>query len=287
MRKLIIGALAASVLAIAAARAAPVRIVAAENFYGDVAHQIGGAHVAVTSILFSPDQDPHQFEARASTARAIADAQIVVYNGIGYDTWAVKLLAASSRASRTVIDVAALIHKKSGDNPHIWYDPATMPAFAQTLAAALSRLDPAHRAFYAARLDAFRAAMKPLNDRVAALRARYAGTPVTATEPVFGYMAAALGLKMRNAGFQLAVMNGTEPSARDIAAFETDLRRRAVRALFYNDQTGDKLTQRMRVLARAAGIPVIGVSETEPEGKNYQEWMLSQLDALDQALRKK
>ena len=162
-----------------------------------------------------------------------------------------------------------------------------MPAFAQTLAAALSRLDPAHRAFYAARLDAFRAAMKPLNDRVAALRARYAGTPVTATEPVFGYMAAALGLKMRNAGFQLAVMNGTEPSARDIAAFETDLRRRAVRALFYNDQTGDKLTQRMRVLARAAGIPVIGVSETEPEGKNYQEWMLSQLDALDQALRKK
>jgi zinc/manganese transport system substrate-binding protein len=127
--------------------------------------------------------------------------------------------------------------------------------------------------------------MRPLDDRIAALRAKLAGTAVTATEPVFGYMADALGLAMQNDRFQLAVMNGTEPSARDIAAFETGLRTHAVKVLIYNSQTSQKLAEHMRNLATEAGVPVIAVTETEPEGKTYQEWMLSQLDALDRALR--
>ncbi|HEY6335670.1 MAG TPA: zinc ABC transporter substrate-binding protein [Alphaproteobacteria bacterium] len=271
-------------MTISAAHADPINIVAAENFYGDVAQQIGGPNVAVTSILTNPDQDPHEFEANATTARQIADAKLVIYSGADYDPWAVKLLSASKSPTREVIDVAKLVHRKAGDNPHIWYDPPTMPAYAKTLAAALSKLDPAHKADYAANLDAFDKSMKPLIDKVAELRKKYAGTPVTATEPVFGYMANALGLKMRDDRFQLAVMNDTEPSAAEIAAFEKDLKTRTVKVLFYNSQTSEALTERMRTIANQSRVPIVGVTETLPDGKRYVEWMLSQLTALDQAL---
>ena len=284
MRHLIVIWLLACVIGIPAAGAAQLRVVTAENFYGDLARQIGGGALAVASILSNPDQDPHEFEANPSTARALAEAQLVIYNGADYDPWAVKLLSASPSASRVVIVVANLMHRRSGDNPHLWYDPATMPALAADLAGALAKLDPAHQAGYARRLASFRRSLAPLDAKIAELRQKYAGTSVTATEPVFGYMAEALGLVMRNPGFQLAVMNDTEPSAADIAKFEKDLQTRAVKVLIYNSQTSDALTRRMRMIASGAGVPVIGVSETEPRGKDYQEWMLSQLDALDRAL---
>ncbi len=271
-------------LAISAADAEPLKILAAENFYGDIARQIGGPDVVVTSVLSNPDQDPHEFEASPSTARAFAEARLVIYSGADYDPWAVKLLSASPSHSRVVIDVADLAHKKAGDNPHIWYEPESVLSLGRDLADELTKLDPAHAADYRQRLAAFEQSMRPLAARIAALRRKYAGTSVTATEPVFGYMADALGLDMRNRPFQLAVMNDTEPSAADIAAFEQDLRSHAVKVLIYNRQTSDALTRHMRELAKQSGIPVVGVTETEPAGKDYQEWMRSQLDALDRAL---
>ena len=283
MRHRLAGALIALLVAPPAARA-QVRIVAAENFYGDIARQIGGPDVAVTSILANPDQDPHEFEASPSTARALADAAVVVYNGAGYDAWAARLLSASPSASRRVIVVADLAHKKPDDNPHLWYEARTVSALAGTLADVLSTLDPGHRAIYRSRLAAFAQSMKPLAGQIAELRGKYAGTPVTATEPVFGYMADALGLDMRNRRFQLAVMNDTEPSPAEMAAFAHDLRTKAVKVLIYNSQTSDELTRRMRAIAHDAGIPVVGATETEPQGKDYQEWMRSQLDALARAL---
>jgi zinc/manganese transport system substrate-binding protein len=284
MGKFTLGSLIAGLLAIGAAHAAPLKIVAAENFYGDIARQIGGADVAVTSILTNPDRDPHAFEAGAATARAIADAKLFIYNGADYDPWAEKLLAASPSSARAVIVVAGLVHKRAGDNPHLWYLPAAMPAVGEALADRLARLDPARQAAYSRRLAEFLRSMQPLDRRIAELRGKYAGTPATATEPVFGYMADALGLRMRNARFQRAVMNDTEPGASDIAGFETDLRSHAVKVLLYNRQTSDQLTRRMREIATLAGVPVVGVSETEPPGEDYQQWMLSQLDALDRAL---
>lgn len=277
-------ALAVLALTTVVASAEPVKIVAAENTYGDVARQIGGAHVSVFSIVANPNQDPHEFEASASAAREIAAAAIVIVNGAGYDPWAERFLAGSRSESRTVIVVADLIGKKAGDNPHVWYQPNAIPALADALAHTLAERDPAHDADYGKALATFRATLKPLDDKIDSLRAKYAGTPVTATEPVFGYMAAALGLAMRNARFQLAVMNDTEPSAAAIAAFETDLRTRAVRILFYNSQTGTALTRRMRGLAERQDIPVVGIAETEPHGKTYQEWMQSQLDDIGRAL---
>lgn len=284
MRFSMLAALAFLIGAMHGAEAATVDIVAAENFYGDIAQQIGGKDVTVTSILSNPDQDPHEFEASPSVARALSNAALVIYNGADYDPWVPKLLAASPSPARHAIVVAELVHKKPGDNPHIWYEPEAATALATRLSELLARMDPDHAAAYRRRLAIFEHSMQPLADRIAEMRRKYAGTPVTATEPVFGYMADALGLEMRNRHFQLAVMNDTEPSAADIASFEADLRSRAVKALIYNRQTSDALTRRMREIARQSGVPVVGVTETEPPGKDYQQWMRSQLNALDRAL---
>lgn len=259
-------------------------VVAAENFYGDVAGQIGGTNVEVTSILSNPDQDPHLFEASPSVARAISAAKLVVYNGIGYDPWAQKLVAAAANPDRKLIVVADLVGRKSGDNPHIWYDPATMLAFATACARELSLIDPAHKSDYDRNLAKFRQSLAPIEAKVAALRQRFAGTPVTATEPVFGYMFAALGMTVRNLPFQLAVMNDTEPGASRVAAFEIDLRQNKVRLLAYNNQATDAMAERMVELARQSHVPVIAVAETEPPGKTYQAWLTDTLDAVEQAL---
>jgi zinc/manganese transport system substrate-binding protein len=269
-----------------AAAAGPVPILAAENFYGDVARQIGGPDVKVTSVLSNPDEDPHLFEASPSVARAVAAARVVVYSGIDYDPWMAKLLAAASGAERRTIVVADLVGRKTGDNPHIWYDPKTMLALAKTLAAELSRADPAHRAGYGERLARFRRSVEPIEAKIATLRARLDGTPATATEPIFGYMFDALGLKVRNQSFQLAVMNNTEPSASDVAAFEDDLRLHRVKLLIYNSQASDPVAERMVKIAKASHVPVVGATETEPAGKNYQAWMLNELAAVDRALPK-
>ena len=263
---------------------APTIIVAAENFYGDVAHQIAGGTANVSSIMSNPDQDPHLFEVSPSVARLLSGAAIVVYNGADYDPWMAKLLSASRSPNRKVIVVGNLVHKKPGDNPHIWYDPPTMPTYAKALATTLSQEDPSHSTDYDQRLASFLTSLQLAEARITEIRAKFAGTPVTATEPVFGYMAAALGFKMHNERFQLAVMNNAEPRASDVAAFENDLRRHLVRLLIYNSQASDPAAQRLVKIAQQVNVPVVGVTETEPPGKTFQQWMIDQLDAVSQAL---
>jgi zinc/manganese transport system substrate-binding protein len=176
------------------------------------------------------------------------------------------------------------VHKKAGDNPHLWYEPTTMPAVAKALATAFSKADPGRAGDYATRLATFLASLKPLDDKIATLRGKYAGAAVTASEPVFGYMAEALKLKMRNERFQLSIMNDTEPSARDIIAFERDLKERKVRIMFYNKQASNKAVQRLVDLARTSKVPVVGVTETAPPRVSYQNWMLDQLNDTEKAL---
>jgi zinc/manganese transport system substrate-binding protein len=267
-----------------AALADPVKIVAAENFYGDVAKQIGGDNVAVTSILANPDDDPHLFEASASTAKALADAKIVIVNGVDYDPWMEKLLGANKAPARREILVASLVHKKTGDNPHLWYNPETVKAVGNALSVDLAIVDPAHRADYQKAGAAFAASLEPLEAKIAEMRKKYAGEPVTASEPVFGYMAELLCLKVHNEKFALAVMNNTEPSASQVAAFEDDLKGHKVKVMLYNAQASEPAVQRLVQMAKDEKIPVVGVSETEPAGADYQQWMGAQLDALDHAL---
>ena len=269
----------------AMAHDAKIGIVAAENFYGHVARWVGGDHIAAVSILNNPDQDPHLFETTPGIVRQIANARIVIFNGADYDPWMQRLLDAAPRSGRTAIEVATLVGKKAGDNPHLWYDPPTMPTVAKALAAALSQMDPGHKSDYEARLEAFLHSLHPLEQKIAEIRSKYAGVTITATEPVFGYMANALKLTVRNQRFQMAVMNNTEPAAHDLAAFEDDLKKRKVKLLLHNKQVTGNLTNRLIDIARSANVAVVGITETQPADISFLDWMLSQLDALDKALQ--
>lgn len=264
---------------------AEVRIVATENFYGELATQIGGPYVKVLSIMSNPNQDPHLFSSNADVAKGVADAQMLVYNGIGYDAWMNNLISANSKRKRVTICVADLVGKKMGDNPHIWYDPATMPAYAKELAVKLGELDPEHKEYFNQRLGEFNTSYTEITDQIERMKKSYAGSPICATEPVFNYMADALGLKMFGEGFQLSVMNDTEPSAKNIADFENRLKTRAVKVLIYNNQVSNPITERMQNLARQSKVAVVGISETQPVGKDYIQWITGELDQLETALR--
>ncbi len=285
MRPLSALLLAATVALVpAAARAeTPIRIVAAENFYGDLARQIGGSHVTVTSILSNPDDDPHLFETSPSTAKNIADAQIVVYNGADYDPWMVKLLSAG-HAKPTSVVAADLVGAKPGDNPHLWYDPKTFPAVAKAMADDLKTLDPSHAADYAKNLDAFDASFAKAIADVDPIKADHKGLVVTATEPVFGDMARALGFKMLNEPFQIAVMNDAEPSPSQVIAFEKSLTDGEAKILFYNKQVTDKTTTRLLDIAKAHKVIVVGVTETMPKGLTIQSWFAGQLGEIKRDL---
>jgi zinc/manganese transport system substrate-binding protein len=268
----------------APALADPVKVVAAENFYGDLASQIGGANVAVTSILSSPDQDPHLFEASPDTAKALTDAKVVIVNGVDYDPWMEKLLGAHKAPDRKEIIVGRLVGHKPGDNPHLWYDPAYMKAAAKALVADLIAIDPAHKADYEQGQAKFLESLKPVDDKITAMRKSYAGQPVTASEPVFGYQAGLIGLKVHNEKYALAVMNNAEPTPSEVAAFENDLKGKKVKAMLYNAQASEPAVGKLVQLAKDNNIPVVGVSETEPPNSTYQDWMMGQLNALDKAL---
>ena len=273
-------------LACSTLQAEDLKIVSAENFYGGVAEQIAGEKVF--SILTNPNQDPHDFTSNASTAKAVADADLIIYSGIGYDSWMEKLLGSPGKPSRVVIKVADLIGGKNGDNPHIWYAPKTMPALGVKLVEVLSKLHPNQASLYQKRLDDFKASMKPVLDKIAELKATGSGLPVTASEPVFGYMATALGFEMLNDDFQIQIMNDAEPTATQTAEFEKSLTSKMAKILFYNSQVTDPITERLQRIARQSGVPVIGVTEAQPlEEKSYVDWMMHELERIQAALASK
>lgn len=266
-----------------AVASASVHIVAAENFYGDVAQTIGGSDVTVTSIMNNPNQDPHLFNASPAVAIAIAKADIVVENGVGYDAWMDKLYASSNQKA-FMLNVGDLMHRAPGDNPHIWYDPATMPLFAKALAAKLTIMDPAHKDDYQRNLAAFLQLGAGYQQQIATLKAQVAGEQITATEPVIGDLAAALGLVMLNSQFQRDVMNGADLSPMEIAQFQQTLVQHQVKLLVYNSQVMDPTTTHLKALALQNNIPVIGVTETMPSGLHYYAWMQTELSAIARAL---
>lgn len=261
-----------------------IHIVAAENFYGDVAKEIGGNRVSVMSILQNPEQDPHLFTTSPSVAKAVADADIVIYNGANYDDWMVKLLSVPANKPRQVILVADCIGAAAKQNPHIWYNLQTMTNFAQVLTTHLNELDPAFNQDYHTRLQNFASKQQALQAYVQQLHDKFHGLTVTATEPVFNLMADALGLQMNDQDFQWSVENEGSPSPEEVRTMMEDLKAHKSRALIYNVQVTSALIDQVKAVAQQSNVPVVGVSETQPPGMNYDQWMRSQLAQLAKAL---
>ena len=284
----IIVLLALGVIPVSAPAAAPagrIVVVAAENFYGDIVGQLGGDHVAVTSIISDPNVDPHEFASSAKDAAAVANARLVIQNGLGYDAFMDRLMKASPNPQRRLIVVADLTAHRKGDNVHIWYDPRTIPKVAQAVYEALVQIDARNAASFRNRYRAFRASLPPLTQAIDGIRTQYARAPVAATEPVFDYMAQATGLNVITPmSFQRAIEKGDDPPAAALAVMEDQLKQHQAKVLLYNTQTVSPITTRVQQLAKRVGVPAVGVSETEPPGKSFQQWMLSQLEQLRVAL---
>jgi zinc/manganese transport system substrate-binding protein len=266
----------------------PISVLGAENFYGDLLAQIGGTRVTASSILSDPSADPHEYEASPAAAKLVADSKLVIVNGIGYDDFMDKLLGASTKPDRVVINVQDILGVKDDVNVHVWYDPAAMPKVADAAAAALAKLDPANASYFSEQKAKYIAALKPFNDKIAALRARYPGAPIAFTENVAGYLTDAIGLNvMTPPEFMEAIESGTDPAPADVAAERDLLTGHRVKALLYNSQVTSPLTEQIRALAVQNNIPVVAVAETIPPSfKTFQEWQLAQLDELEKALAK-
>jgi zinc/manganese transport system substrate-binding protein len=263
-----------------------VKVIAAENFWGDIASQIGGARASVTSIITDPTTDPHQFESDARDAAAVAGAQLVIVNGAGYDDFVSKLLSSTSHKGRVVLTVADLLHAGNNANPHLWYDLPRVPEVARAIESALADAEPNDRSLFEANLATFLASLAPLDRIIDTIKTKYPNAPVAYTERVPGYLLAAAGLNIATPpGFAQAIEDGNEPSAGDTQAMDDLMTNHRARVLLYNAQATSAVTQHVQDLARSAGVPVVAVTETMPKNEpTFQSWQQHQLEALLRAL---
>ncbi|MBO0893329.1 MAG: zinc ABC transporter substrate-binding protein, partial [Acidimicrobiales bacterium] len=268
----------------------PVQVVAAENEYGNVAAQVGGRYAKVSSIETNPNTDPHTYEVSPRVAREVSGARLVIQNGVGYDAFMERIESASPSSARRVINVQQLLGlPDSTPNPHLWYKPTTMPKVATAVAADLTKLDPAHRAYFHANAKRFISSLKPWMSALAHLKASYPGAPVATTEPVSDYLLQAAGINnLTPFRFQADIMNGVDPSPQDVSQERSLFSQHRVKVFVYNQQVTDSLTESFITDARKAGIPVVGVYETMPvPGYDYQSWMVAEVHALQSALANK
>ncbi len=284
----ILGALAiAGCGATATGDSGGVRIVAAENFWGSIAAQLGGDKAGVQSIISNPAEDPHSYEPTAQDARTLATAQLAIVNGVGYDPWAPKLIAANPTSGRTVLTVGDLFGLKDGDNPHRWYDPAEVEAVANAITADLQKLDPKDADYFDQRRKAFETKdLAGYHQLIGQIKRRFAGTSVGASESIFGLQAPALGLKLVTPdSFMKAISEGSEVTAQDTLTTQRQLRDGEVKVWVYNAQNATPAVQRLNALARERRIPVATITETlTPAGASFEQWQVAQLRRIEQAL---
>ncbi|MCF6775858.1 zinc ABC transporter substrate-binding protein [Thiotrichales bacterium 19X7-9] len=260
---------------------ANIQVIAAENFYGQVAKSIGGKYVDVTSIISNPDSDPHLFTTSPKTMMAFSKAQVIIYNGLDYDPWINQMLQ-SQQSKNTIetINVGELMGIKSGSNPHIWYNPYTFPTLAKKLTKIYAKIEPENKDYFKENLISFMKNYHVVFKTIHQLKIKTNKLPVTATEPVFGYMADALGMNMKGKDVQWQIMNDTTPSPKMMAQYEDLLTHREVKLLFYNNQVKEPATETIKALAEKNHIAIIGVSETMPPNDTVSQWLQTTLNQI-------
>lgn len=283
----VLGALVISFTLAAKSSTDKITVCAAENFYGNLAKTIGGKYVDVFSIISNPNADPHLFSTSPKIVVKVTNAQVVIYNGANYDPWMEKLLNIQGNNNKlAVINVAELMGVKNGDNPHIWYKPNTFPKLASLLTAKLAAIQPEHKLYFEGNLKKFESEYNKVYELINKIKQKYQGTPVTATEPVFGYMADALGFDVKGLDLQWVVMNDSTPPPQMQIKYIKLLTGKEVKLLFYNKQVTDAMTKNFLDKAKANSIQVIGVTETMPMNKTIIQWLISELTEVQAALEK-
>lgn len=261
----------------------PLTVVAAENFWGSIAAQVGGDDVEVTSIIDSPDADPHDYEPTAADGRAVATADLVLVNGVGYDTWATKLVDANPADGRTVLTVGELVGAKDDGNPHLWYDPTAVDAVIDQLVADYKKLDPDNAAGYDASAASFReVGLGKYTSAIASIKKDHSGTKVGASESIFAMLAPSLGLDLITPpSFLAAISEGNDPTASDKRTVDEQITGKKIAVYVVNSQNSTPDVQAQVRAAKAAGIPVVAITETlTPAGASFQDWQTAQLVEL-------
>ena len=263
-----------------------IQVVAAENFWGSLISQLGGSKTQVLSIVTDPNADPHEYESNSQDAQAIANAALVVVNGAGYDDWALKLISASNTPHQLVLNVADLLGKKEGDNPHFWYSPYYVNDTVKAMYLDLISIDPTDTAYFTQQYAGLKASLGQYNMRINEIRQQFAGTRVAATESIFVYLANATGLNLVSPpAFMEAVAEGNDPPAQSVVQFQQLIQSGNLSVLVYNAQTVTPLTQNIKAMAAAKGIPIVAVTETiQPPDVSFQDWMNAELITLQNAL---
>jgi zinc/manganese transport system substrate-binding protein len=263
-----------------------IQVVAAENFWGSLVSQLGGDRVNVTSIVSDPNADPHEYESNAADAIAIANAQFVIVNGAGYDTWALLLIGASNTKNQVVLNVQELINQTVDANPHFWYSPYYVNDTVAEMYQILCSIEPSATSYFTQQYTALKASLGVYNERIDEIKADFAGTPVASTESIFVYLANATGLDLLSPpAFMEAVAEGNDPTAQSVVQFDNLITNESIKMLVYNEQTVTPLTSNIKALAAQYDIPVVGVTETiQPPDVTFQVWMNAELLAIQNAL---
>lgn len=267
-------------------QASKISVVAGENFWGSLISQLGGSRTQVLSIVTDPNADPHEYSSNSQNAQAIANAAFVVVNGAGYDDWALKLIAASNSPHQVVLNVADLLGKKAGDNPHFWYSPYYVNDTVKAMYLDLISIDPGDTGYFTQQYASLNASLGQYNARISEIRQQFAGTKVAATEDIFVYVANATGLNLVSPpAFMEAVAEGNDPSAQSVVQFQQLIQNGNFSVLVYNAQTVTPLTQNIKAMAAAKGIPIVAITETiQPPDVSFQDWMNAELITLQNAL---
>jgi zinc/manganese transport system substrate-binding protein len=263
-----------------------IQVVAGENFWGSLVSQLGGKQVQVLSIVTDPNADPHEYESNSADARAFASASLIIINGAGYDSWAQQLISAENNPNQTVLNVQELVGQTIGANPHFWYSPFYVNETVMAMYKALKAIDPANTTYFEQQYANLNASLGQYNQRIAAIKSEYAGTPVASTESIFVYLANATGLDLVSPpAFMKDISDGIDPSAQDVATFQNQLTNGTAKLLVYNTQTVTPITTQMESLANTSHIPIAGISETvQPPNALFQYWMNNELISLQHAL---
>jgi len=263
-----------------------INVVAGENFWGSIASQLGGVHASVTSLVKSPTGDPHDYESTTADARLMAQANYAILNGAGYDDWGQKLIDANPVDGRKVLNVADLVGKKAGDNPHLWYNPEFVEKAADQITADYKSLDTADARYFDQQRAIFEQSLKPYHDLIASIKAKYAGAKIGISESIFIYMANALGLKvMTPPAYYTAEAEGNDPPTASVATFNNQIEQKQIQVFVLNVQTIDNTVKNIQTLVAQKKLPVVEISETvRPADGKFQAWQVAQLTALQNAL---
>lgn len=261
-----------------------INVVASLDFYGETAKAVLGDKGTVTSIIDKPSMEPHEFEPTTKTAKQVSNANIIIYNGLGYDTW-MKRLSADNTGTTKINVAQGIMNRRDGDNEHIWYSMKTMPKLANELANQFAKRRPENKAYFKRNAKRYIQSLKPLDQKVAQLRRNSHHARVNVSEPVFDYSLAEMGYRQNNNHYAQAVQNDTDPSPKDIKQMQADIRHHKIAFFVVNTQEISKMTTNLLTLAKDSGVPIVRVTESQPSGTTYKTWMMRQFDEVQQTQR--